>query len=119
MVYVLLPPDAQRHAVRDATDILGITTGRCEAAYLAVRCPPTHSGMPHEMPPICRVSLVVPQGRVRAPQGVCVPPYVASWAGCQGCRLAPLFPAPYPWDPAPGPLPDRRATGHQGREDAA
>jgi hypothetical protein len=63
MVYVLLPPDAQRHAVRDATDILGITTGRCEAAYLAVRCPPTHSGMPHEMPPICRVSLVVPRER--------------------------------------------------------
>jgi hypothetical protein len=69
MVYVLLPPDAQRHSVRDATDILGITTGRCEAAYLAVRCPPTHSRMPHEMPPTCRVSLVVPQGRVRAPQG--------------------------------------------------
>jgi hypothetical protein len=29
--------------------------------------PPTHSGMPHEMPPTCRVSLIVPQGRVRAP----------------------------------------------------
>ena len=24
---------------RDATDILGITTGRCEAAYLAEHCP--------------------------------------------------------------------------------
>jgi hypothetical protein len=44
MVYVLLPPDAQRHSVRDATDILGITTGRCEAAYLAVRCPRRTAG---------------------------------------------------------------------------
>ncbi len=89
------------HSGREATDIQGITTGRCAAAYPAVHCrasrkaawytsccPPTHSSMPHEMPPTCRVSLVVPQGRVRAPQGrVRAPqrrvraPYVASWAG--------------------------------------
>jgi hypothetical protein len=61
--HVFGPGGMERHAVRDAVDILGITTGRCEAAYLAVRCPPTHSGMPHEMPPTCRVSLVVPRER--------------------------------------------------------
>ena len=60
-----LPPDAQRHAARDATAILGRTTGRCEAAYLAVRCPPTHSGMPYEMPPPCQVSLVVPHSALQ------------------------------------------------------
>jgi hypothetical protein len=61
--HVFGPGGMERHSVRDATDILGITTGRCEAAYLAVRCPPTHSGMPHQMPPTCRVSLVVPRER--------------------------------------------------------
>ncbi len=109
----------ERHAVGDATDILDITTGAVRSRLSRGTLPPTHSGMPHEMPPTCRVSLVVPQGRVRAPQRRVRAPYVASWAGCQGCRLAPLLPAPYPWVPAPGPLPDRRATGHQGREDAA
>jgi hypothetical protein len=67
MVYVLLPPDAQRHSVRDATDILGITTGAVRSRLSRGTLPPTHSGMPHETPSTCRVSLVVPQGRVRAP----------------------------------------------------
>ena len=71
----------ERHAVGDATDILDITTGAVRSRLSRGTLPPTHSGMPHEMPPTCRVSLVLPQGRVRAPQRRVRAPYVASWAG--------------------------------------
>jgi hypothetical protein len=61
--HVFGPGGMERHSVRDATDILGITTGAVRSRLSRGTLPPTHSGMPHEMPPTCRVSLVVPRER--------------------------------------------------------
>src|SRR3712207_520341 len=74
MVYVLLPPDAQRHAVQDATAILAITTGavrsRLSARYVApdaqrhaARDATDMPGESSRTPRAC----ACPQGRVRAP----------------------------------------------------
>ena len=75
MVYVLLPPDAQRHSVRDATDILGITTGAVRSRLSRGTLPPDaqrHAApdatdMPGESSRTPR-ACACPQGRVRAPQ---------------------------------------------------
>ena len=62
MVYVLLPPDAQRCRSRCHRHT-GHNNGAVRSRLSRGTLPPTHSGMPHEMPPICRVSLVVPRER--------------------------------------------------------
>jgi hypothetical protein len=75
----------ERHAVGDATDILDNNNGAVRSRLSRGTLPPTHSGMPHEMPPTCRVSLVLPQGRVRAPKGVCVPLTSPLGQGARNC----------------------------------
>src|SRR3712207_7851092 len=49
--HVFPPGGMERHAVQDAAAILGITTGEVRSRLSRGTLPPTHSGMPHEMPP--------------------------------------------------------------------
>jgi hypothetical protein len=71
------------------------------------------------MPPTCRVSLVLPQGRVRAPKGVCVPPKgvcvpltspLGQVVRDVGWRPCPLPPTPGSMPLGPCPTIAQRAT---------
>jgi hypothetical protein len=69
MVYVLLPPDAQQHAARDATDMPGessLTPRACACPQRRVRAPYVASWAGSAELPVIRLSRYGPARRARA-----------------------------------------------------